>query len=181
MYRIIFEVEYFLVRALCKRIFLRLFPIFVNSKISTNWKYNKYSKFALFSKSAFKFNSNLDGRNFRISQRVYMVFPYIPVSHFSPIALLLYPSNVPPLFFTKTISSAALNLNASFRICLSLVCRFLNRYNVLFSFSSPLISTFSLTFAHEERDSFTVNRPYLKSSPFFISHTCRASFLSFFY
>lgn len=114
------------------------------------------------------------------SLNVYMVL--IPVSHFSPIAVLLYPSKVPSLFFTKTISFAAFNLNASFRICSSLVCRFLNRYNVL-SFFSPLLSfpLFPLAFAYDERDSFAVNRPYLKSSPSsFISHTCIASFLSSF-
>lgn len=115
------------------------------------------------------------------SLNVYAVFPYPCLSLFPYIAVLLYPSNVPPLFFTKTISFAAFNLNASFRICPSLVCRFLNRYDVLLSLFSSLISTFSLAFAHEERESFALNRPYLKSSPsYFISHTCRASFLSFF-
>lgn len=115
------------------------------------------------------------------SLNVCMVFPYPCLSFFPYIAVLLYPSNV-PLFFTKTISFAAFNLNASFRICPSLVCRFLNRYDVLLSLFSSLISTFSLAFAHEERESFALNRPYLKSSPSsFISHTCRASFFIIFY
>lgn len=108
------------------------------------------------------FNSNLE-RNFRISRHismcVYLLFLVSYFSYFSPVAIFLYPPPDPLLFFTRTISSAAFNLNASLKIFPSLVCRFLNRYvlflslflSLSFFLSSPLLSTFSLAFAHEER------------------------------
>jgi len=110
---------------------------FSSSKTSTN---RKHRRNLIVFWNSYLGRSNLDGRNFRISRYVLYICVYIfPSSSLtfllSPIFLYLPP--VSPLFFTRTISSATFNLNASFKIFSSLVCRFLNRY-VLFFFSTPL-------------------------------------------
>lgn len=87
----------------------------------------------------------------------------IPVSYFFLVAIFLYPSPVPPLFFTRTNSSAAFNLNASFKIFPSLVCRFLNRY-VLSLLSTP--SHFFSRFCPLQ-DSFAVKPPLPEIIPCF--------------
>lgn len=70
----------------------------------------------------------------------------------------------------ETISSAAFNLNASFRIFQSPFCRFLNRYAILPSFSLPdrLYRFVPFRSAHEERvpsskTALTWNHPLLLS------------------
>lgn len=138
-------------------------------------EYNEKNR-SSFEACTFKFNSNLDGRNFlvkslRFPQRV---FPHPCLSPFSRHCPSLYTSPVPPLLFMRTISFAAFNLNASFRIFPSLVCQFLNRYVALSLLSSSFLSflsssllSFSPSFAPNERNALLVKPPLPEIIPYF--------------
>lgn len=128
-----------------------------------------------------KFNFNLDRHSFfrrsieasNVSSRG--SFPCFLSSSVSRLVLLssLFSLTSLSLSFSlwqETISSAAFNLNASFRIFQSPFCRFLNRYAILPSFSLPdrLYRFVRFRSTHEERvpsskTALTWNHPLLLS------------------